>query len=180
MRGPMTHPSSMACIRLTSGTTRGTDVPYRGETGEQRLPGVHDTAECRIHRSLGDVTMNPISFEIAGQMDVHVGEAGEKRHVSQLDHLGVGRRLGANGLDAVTRDDHGGGALDLSGPHIQHAGGMDEDGLGRRQRGCDRKRGKQRSRLGEGAASTSPVSIGGARKLPGPFAPVKLLGIVEA
>ena len=83
-------------------TTGGTDVPHRSETGEQRLSGVHDTAECRVHRSLGDVTMNPISFEIAGQMDVHVGKTGEKRHVSQLDHLGVGRRLCANGLDAVT------------------------------------------------------------------------------
>jgi hypothetical protein len=100
------------------GTAGRADVPDRSEAGEQRLSGVHHATKRCVHRSLGDVTVNPISFEIAGQMDVHVGETGEKRHVSQLDHLGVGRRLCANGLDAVTEMTTAG--LDPSGPHIQH------------------------------------------------------------
>src|SRR5262249_15622773 len=85
-----------------------------------------------------------------------VDEAGEQRGVAEIDDLGVGRNGAADRLDPAVLDDHDGIARDGVGGAVEHARGLEDDGLrwlGEGGGGGEKKRGSVRSHVPESSTA---------------------------
>ena len=103
MRGPWIQPPSIACCKRDVVEVGRADVAHGGEAGVERLLGIGDADrgpeavgvfEALIAADLGQ----------AGQVDVHVDQAGKQGLAGQVDMLDAGRRSAPCAASAMRLD----------------------------------------------------------------------------
>ena len=70
---------------------RRAEVAHRGEAGERRDPGILGADQGRPFVRI-DRLVAKVAARIAGEMDVHVDQAGQHRLAGQVDEPGPGGR----------------------------------------------------------------------------------------
>ena len=129
------------------------EVAHGGEAGHQRGVAVHRAAQRPVHRRV----LHPVhrvgqpvgaARSADEHVELHVHEAGEQRHVAQVDLGGRGRELGRVDADDLVPvdDDHGGRA------HL----------AGRRRRASGRRAGWSRHSFGSSLTDRLVAAHGGA------------------
>ena len=82
-------------------------IAHGGKTRQQRPARVEDALQRRVDRSFTSYAGKGVGAELAGQVDVHVDQAGQQGEVPKVDDVGIVRNFArAHRLDAAVFNDH--------------------------------------------------------------------------